>query len=980
MILRVCTYAKGEVWQPRLMNSKCSKPMTQFYNNDLYKFQPVSKDHICPNCGKDHWCYTLSDSLICCKRHDIVPLADGWKVSKKSDSEGTPYLYRKEFKEKPNSFKYYAYQDLEGNDLLRIVRIGYEYRAKDQSQERWTKGGWIAGTGDIDRTKVPPYRFAEAQKAHEDGKKIFLVEGEKTAEALIQIGIAATCLYGGSGKHAWSNWHAELMKNWSLVICPDRDEPGVNHALRVAESFPNAEWLYAPPSEFYWDWSHLPKSRGSDVADWLEDKAIDKDTVISYITEDSPNKYLTGSNEKKIAEVSPEIVPEENYNQKAIDALYGDADYISVHDEIYKYNGTHYEALNRHAELRRIRDWANVTPIQTGNGRWTYMLAKPAKVREIWDWVVFSFSVDPTSINPPGINCLNGVVTINWKGKKPQIKLVDHSPTHHYTYCSQIEYDEHADSTDCDRLLQALEPAQQTIFLRTIAASLDLDKIRKFSSGGVKALLCKGSGSNGKDALRAAIRVILGDGMTSVTLSDFKAYDEGRKFGLAKLETSRINWASENTGFVKLDSLQSLKQAVTGEPLDIERKGVQDYSFDPKSIFLFNINESPLIDGGLQAIRRRYAVLDFNKTFCQNADPSRGEIEADPRFRYDPNFLNERVCPALLNKLLEALAVVAAEGINYAEAEESLQRIQEESNHLWRFCNDIGLVDFPGGKIYLKDLYERLLDWYQETGTLEVVITDRGTKKIWNDQARPSDKNITAINQLTKRLQALFPKIRSKRDLKRVQGVREVRTYVEGITITGSPVTTHETLTESAGSHGSPKTITLTVLLGEAKNLTEYQALQAIDFIKQLKNPMQMPTDDPNYGDPCDPAHSIRDSWVDSGDPLADPNSQCNENVTTQTITIDNSVDLNFNSTPSYASWKASEQKSNQLTKINQLDPDKEIDWVKLLNGSILNDCDREGLYVTGRKSGMRKRHKVAAEEVAEYHYKDEQQDNQEHT
>jgi putative DNA primase/helicase len=63
-----------------------------------------------------------------------------------------------------------------------------------------------------------------------------------------------------------------------------------------------------------------------------------------------------------------------------------------------------------------------------------------------------------------------------------------------------------------------------------------------------------------------------GKGMTAATLSDFAQYDTGRKFPLASLIHSRVNWASENTNNVKLDGIQSLKCFVTGESLDSEQK------------------------------------------------------------------------------------------------------------------------------------------------------------------------------------------------------------------------------------------------------------------------------------------------------------------------------------------------------------------------------------------------------------------------
>ncbi len=229
-------------------------------------------------------------------------------------------------------------------------------------------------------------------------------------------------------------------------------------------------------------------------------------------------------------------------------------------------------------------------------------------------------------------------------------------------------------------MLSCLEPAQQKLFLQTIAAALDLKTIRKYRGREVKALLCKGHGNNGKDTLREAVRMLFGHALTNATVSDFGAYDYGRKFSLAKLEGSLINWSSENSSFNNLDRLQSLKAAITGDPLDMERKGVDEQEMMLDCVFLFNLNEAPNLKAAMEAIKSRWAVLSFNKTYKQKADPDKGEIEADSRFRYDPNFLKDKVCPALLNKLLNALAQVINEGIDYSCTEEAIKNIQKETN------------------------------------------------------------------------------------------------------------------------------------------------------------------------------------------------------------------------------------------------------------------------------------------------------------
>ena len=277
----------------------------------------------------------------------------------------------------------------------------------------------------------------------------------------------------------------------------------------------------------------------------------------------------------------------------------------------------------------------------------------------------------------------------------------------------------------------------------------------------IRALLLLGTnGSNGKDALRTAVATIYGKhGLTSTTLDDFNQYDGGRRFPLSCLANSRINWASENTDTSRLDRLQSLKAAITGSPLICETKGKDGVEFDPVAIFLFNINDTPRLTGAMEAILSRFGVLKFNKTFKIGADASKGEIEADPRFAYDSLFLQLMVCPALLNRILEALADLMANDIDYACTQEAFAEIQAENSHLFKFAQDTGLTYSPNSYLSSAEIWEKLEQWYLDNGTLVYEETSNGKKKaVWADQPRIGDRNVKAVNQVLARFKHLFPK------------------------------------------------------------------------------------------------------------------------------------------------------------------------------------------------------------------------------
>jgi putative DNA primase/helicase len=529
-----------------------------------------------------------------------------------------------------------------------------------------------------------------------------------------------------------------------------------------------------------------------------------------------------GSASDYIPDTAP--IAGQNFILKAEDALYSDGHYVSIGGLLYRFTGSYYEELNESSEKRRIGGWLK-TYSEKVKGTWVKNRADTASVNAVFSWVVNQTAVDPVEVNPGGLNCTNGVVKINPDGSH---LLVPHDPKNIYTYVG-CKYDPHIDLKDCDRLLECLDPAQREIFLRTAAAALNLKLVRsKLTGRGVKGLLCHGEGSNGKDTLRAVLAAVFGRGMTGRSLSDFKSYDMGRKFALAGIEGSICNWASENTAKVDLDNIQSLKQFITGDPIDIERKGKDSYEYKSAAIFFANCNKLPSITGGTSAIEDRYGILRFDKTYARNAIAAEGQLEADPRFKDDEKFILEQVAPAMLNKLLERLPLLLAEGIDYKATKDAMQKAQEESRHLWQFAREVGLEVQSGGRVWVTDLWQHLQDWYVETGILEIEISDRGKEKlIWNELSSKYDAPVKAVNQLYSRLCEIFPKLTKHRYEDRANPERRGQKYLLGISLVQTSATTQKTgLAELAVD-----TVSITGLAGEL----------ASELAKNTANPVANP-------------------------------------------------------------------------------------------------------------------------------------------
>ncbi|MFM7887953.1 MAG: DUF5906 domain-containing protein, partial [Pseudanabaena sp.] len=275
----------------------------------------------------------------------------------------------------------------------------------------------------------------------------------------------------------------------------------------------------------------------------------------------------------------------------------------------------------------------------------------------------------------------------------------------------------------------------------------------------IKCLLLKGDGNNGKDALRECISEIFGkQSVTTCGFSDFRDYDQGRKFNIAKLAYSRINWSPENTDALLLDKLDVIKRIVTGDTIDIEFKNQDSLPLDPNFALLFNVNKMPALWGAQEAIKSRYAILSFNKTIVKNADPNNpDEIEGDPRYKYDPEFRQTQVAPALLNRLLESLTELMESGIDYSSCDAAIQSAREDSCHLLKWAKEIGL-EYGKGRIRLGDLFNNLKQWYVDNGILEIEETSTGKERLlWLDEGDKYDPFVKAPRLMRNAVAKLFP-------------------------------------------------------------------------------------------------------------------------------------------------------------------------------------------------------------------------------
>lgn len=150
--------------------------------------------------------------------------------------------------------KSYDYHDADGNLLYQVCR----YEPKDFRPRRPDgNGGWISNLHGVETVL---YRLPEVIDAAAHQRRVFLVEGEKDADALAQYEHLATTVSGGAKN--WRPRHADVLAGADVVILPDNDDAGRSYAKQAAADIASKNGIVRIV-----ELPNLPPK--GDVSDWL---------------------------------------------------------------------------------------------------------------------------------------------------------------------------------------------------------------------------------------------------------------------------------------------------------------------------------------------------------------------------------------------------------------------------------------------------------------------------------------------------------------------------------------------------------------------------------------------------------------------------------------------------------------------------------------------------------------------------------------
>lgn len=164
-------------------------------------------------------------ALLCCQagcQLDAITAAIGMTIADLYPPRERP--------ERGRIVETYGYRDELGELLYEVVRLepkSFRQRRPDG------RGGWDWRLNGVRRVL---YRLPEVIEAVTAGELVWIVEGEKDADALERAGEVATCNPQGAGKWSKVPDAAMVLTGATVIVWIDDDQPGHDHGRQVVRS------------------------------------------------------------------------------------------------------------------------------------------------------------------------------------------------------------------------------------------------------------------------------------------------------------------------------------------------------------------------------------------------------------------------------------------------------------------------------------------------------------------------------------------------------------------------------------------------------------------------------------------------------------------------------------------------------------------------------------------------------------------------
>ena len=489
-----------------------------------------------------------------------------------------------------------------------------------------------------------------------ESSNIIIVEGEKCADAINQIipndkkkDYIATTNIGGAGR--WKDDYNQWLIGKNVIIIPDNDSPGRDHANRIYGSLKSSgtesKVIELTDIDLIKTKAGIGKENKADIVDWFKN-GYTLDDLFGLI--DSTNGHLPIWLNK---EIKPVLANKNHLFDESIMALMrlgksfghekdeiisdiGNSKlYAKTFGTISKYNpefgwicwnGKKWETNGEEMEYAQeiAKEIYEEMPKHKEDSEFVIHIAKWAKSskakRKIIDFLELAKTKSDISLpsknfdqNKYLFNCLNGTLDLE------TFVFSEHKKEHYITKIANVFYDPKAECFLWKKFLNK-------IFAGNIELITYVQKIIGLSLTGNtdfhNLYFFHGTGRNGKSVFTETITYLLGE-YAKKTQAETIMYRERQAIpnDIAALKGARLIVCSEvSEGHRWNESL--LKDLTGGDTITARFLHKEFFSFQPEFKTIVYGNHKPAIRGTDLGIKRRIKLIPFTVTISENeVDP-----------------------------------------------------------------------------------------------------------------------------------------------------------------------------------------------------------------------------------------------------------------------------------------------------------------------------------------------------------------------